>query len=91
MFRVLDPNIRRRAREVVSFFSGKHAQLFHAKTMLTLFDENGVGEPEWLWPSLNTFLEEPVGLRLNEKFPGYKVDSAGRRRSDPSALLLTFG
>ncbi|ETS75227.1 hypothetical protein PFICI_13711 [Pestalotiopsis fici W106-1] len=55
MFHACDPDTRRRSREVVSFFKGKQMQMFHAATMLQLFDDNGVGEDDWLLPGQELF------------------------------------
>jgi hypothetical protein len=60
MFKAYNPETRRRAREVVSFYRGKHAQLFHAEAMLQRFDEDGVGNAEWCPPASDMFLEAPV-------------------------------
>lgn len=87
MFQAFDSETRRRARHIVSFFKGKHAQLFHATSMLKVFDESGLEDSEWLSPALDAFLEEPVGPSLNDELLRTEVDFAGSRFSRSSALF----
>lgn len=91
MFQSSVATIRRRARDIVAFFSGKHAQLFHATTMLSLFDRNGVGGSGWLIPALDVFLDEPVGPLINEKIGDKESALCGTMLSKSSALLCKKG
>lgn len=61
MFRSLDPEIRRRACEIVRFFSGTPSHLCSSRDMVRLWDEYGVGEADWLWATEDRFLDEPMG------------------------------
>ncbi|KAH8202735.1 hypothetical protein TruAng_003111 [Truncatella angustata] len=89
MFQAYDPETRRRAREIVGFFKGKHAQLFHATTMLQIFDENDIGNHDWLLPVLDVYLQEPVGPSINDNNSGNEVDLSGFICSKSNSLLIS--
>lgn len=87
MFQAFSSETRRRARNVVSFFAGKHAQLFHATTMLRIFDEHRMGDNNWAAGALDVYLNETVGLSINDKSSQNEVELAGLRLSRSSAML----
>jgi hypothetical protein len=61
MFRSLDPEVRRRASEIVRFFCSKQDQMFHSEERIRIFDEYRVGDTDWLWATADRFLDEPIG------------------------------